>query len=44
MLARASLDDEYSWREVVRTTLALYLAVIAIYRNDMDIQGCPRAL
>jgi AcrR family transcriptional regulator len=39
MLARASLDDEYSWREVVRTTLGLYLAVIAFYRGDLDIQA-----
>lgn len=39
MLARATLDDEYSWREVVRTTLGLYLAVIAFYRGDLDIQA-----
>ncbi len=38
MLARASLDDEYSWREVVRTTLGLYLAVRALYRGDLDIR------
>ena len=37
MLARATLDDEYSWREVVRTTLGLYLAVMALYRGDLDI-------
>ena len=39
MLARATLDDEYSWREVVRTTLGLYLAVMAFYRGDLDIQA-----
>ena len=33
MLARASLDDEYSWREVARTTLGMYLAVLALYRG-----------
>lgn len=38
MLARAALDDEYSWREVVRTTLGLYLAVMALYRGDLDIR------
>lgn len=39
MLARATLDDEYSWREVVRTTLGLYLAVMALYRGDLDIRA-----
>ena len=39
MLARASLDDEYSWREVVRTTLGLYLSVMALYRGDLDIRA-----
>jgi AcrR family transcriptional regulator len=37
MLARASLDDEYSWREVARTTLGMYLAVLALYRGDLDV-------
>jgi AcrR family transcriptional regulator len=39
MLARATLDDEYSWREVVRTTLGLYLAVMALYRGDLDVNA-----
>ena len=39
MLARATLDDEYSWREVVRTTLGLYLAVMALYRGDLDVRA-----
>jgi AcrR family transcriptional regulator len=39
MLARATLDDEYSWREVVRTTLGLYLAVMALYRGDLDVEA-----
>jgi AcrR family transcriptional regulator len=37
MLVRASLDDRYSWREIARTTLGLYLAVLAMYRGDLDI-------
>jgi AcrR family transcriptional regulator len=37
MLARASLDDTYSWREIARTTLGMYLAVLAMYRGDIDI-------
>jgi AcrR family transcriptional regulator len=36
MLARASLDDTYSWRDIVRTTLGIYLSVIALYRGDLD--------
>ena len=39
MLARASLDDEYSWREVARTTLGMYLAVLALYRGDLDVKA-----
>jgi AcrR family transcriptional regulator len=37
MLARASLDDHYPWREVARTTLALYLAIEAAYRGELDL-------
>lgn len=37
MLARASLDDEYSWREVVRTTLGLFLAMAAVYEGQVDV-------
>jgi AcrR family transcriptional regulator len=37
MLARASLDDRYSWRDVVRTTLGMYLAVLALYRGELDV-------
>ena len=37
MLARASLDDEYSWRDVVRNALGLFLAVRAVYRGDLDL-------
>ena len=37
MLARAALDDAYSWRDVVRTTLGIYLAVLALYRGDLDV-------
>ena len=37
MLARASLDDRYSWREVVRTTLGMYLAVLTLYRGELDV-------
>jgi len=37
MLARAALDDEYSWREVTRQTLGLFLLVLAAYRGDLDI-------
>jgi AcrR family transcriptional regulator len=42
MLARASLDDEYSWREVARTTLGIYLAVLALYRGDLDVKALLR--
>jgi AcrR family transcriptional regulator len=37
MLARASLDDEYSWREVTRQTLGLFLLVLAAYRGELDL-------
>jgi len=39
MFARASLDDEYSWRDCVRITLCLFLSAMAIYRGDLDIGG-----
>ena len=38
MLARASLDDEYSWREVTRHTLALFLLLLTAYRGDVDVR------
>ena len=37
MLARASLDDEYSWRDVVHNALGLFLAVKAVYRGEVDL-------
>ena len=39
MLARASLDDEYSWREVTRHTLGLFLLLLAAYRGEQDLGG-----
>ena len=38
MLARAALDATYSWRDIARTTVGIYLAVIAMYRGDLDIR------
>ena len=43
MLARAALDDEYSWREVTRQTLGLFLLVLAAYRGEHD-RSAPRAV
>jgi AcrR family transcriptional regulator len=37
MWARASLDDEFSWREIVRTNLAIFLAIAAVYTGELDI-------
>lgn len=37
MLVRASLDDEYSWRDVVHNALGVFLAVRAVYQGDLDI-------
>ena len=37
MLARAALDDEYSWREVTRHTLGLFLLVLSAYRGEQDL-------
>jgi AcrR family transcriptional regulator len=37
MLARASLDDEYSWRDCVQNALGVFLAVRAVYQGDLDI-------
>jgi len=37
MLARAGLDDEYSWRDCVRNGLGLFLAVRAVYRGSPDL-------
>ena len=39
MLARAALDTTYSWRDIARTTVGIYLAVIALYRGDLDIKA-----
>jgi AcrR family transcriptional regulator len=39
MLARAALDDEYSWREVARHTLGLFLLVLAAYRGEQDLKA-----
>jgi AcrR family transcriptional regulator len=39
MLARAALDDEYSWREVTRHTLALFLLLLAAYRGEQDLRA-----
>ncbi len=37
MLARAALDDEYSWREVTRHTLGLFLLLLSAYRGAQDL-------
>ncbi len=37
MLARAALDDEYSWREVTRHTLGLFVLLLSAYRGDQDL-------
>ena len=37
MLARAALDDEYSWREVTRHTLGLFLLLLSAYRGQQDL-------
>ena len=37
MLARAGLDDEYSWRDCVRNGLGLFLAVRAAYCGELDL-------
>jgi AcrR family transcriptional regulator len=37
MLARAALDDEYSWREVTRHTLGLFLLLLSAYRGEQDL-------
>jgi AcrR family transcriptional regulator len=37
MLARATLDDEYSWREVTRHTLGLFLLLLTAYRGEQDL-------
>jgi AcrR family transcriptional regulator len=42
MLARAGLDDEFSWRDCVRNALALYLAVRAAYRGELDLSKLAR--
>ena len=39
MLARAALDATYSWRDIARTTVGIYLAVMAVYRGDLDIKA-----
>ena len=37
MLARAALDDEFSWREVTRHTLALFLLLLTAYRGEQNV-------
>ena len=37
MLARSALDGQYTWREAVRTTLGLFLAVAAAYAGEIDL-------
>jgi len=37
MLARAALDDEYSWREVTRHTLGLSILLLGAYRGEQDL-------
>lgn len=37
MVARASLDDRFTWRDCVWHSLGLFLAVVAIYEGDLDI-------
>ena len=37
MYARASLDDEYSFRDVLENSLGLFLLVTAAYRGDANI-------
>ena len=37
MLARAGLDDEYSWRDCVHNGLGLFLAVRAAYCGELDL-------
>jgi AcrR family transcriptional regulator len=37
MLARAGLDDEYSWQDCVRNGLGLFLAVRAAYCGELDL-------
>jgi AcrR family transcriptional regulator len=39
MLARAALDDEYSWREVTRHTLGLFLLLLTAYRGEQDLDA-----
>jgi AcrR family transcriptional regulator len=37
MLVRASLDGEYSWRDVAHNALGLFLAVRAAYQGELDL-------
>ena len=37
MLARAALDDEYSWREVTRHTLGLFLLLLTAIAAEQDL-------
>lgn len=39
MLARAALDDEYSWREVTRHTLGLFLLLLTAYSGEQDLEA-----
>ena len=37
MLARAGLDDEYSWKDCVRNGLGLFLVVRSVYSGHLDL-------
>jgi AcrR family transcriptional regulator len=37
MLARAAPDDQYSWREVTRHTLGLFLLLLSAYTGKQDL-------
>jgi AcrR family transcriptional regulator len=37
MWARAELDDEYSFKDILRTNLGVFLAISAMYRGELPI-------
>jgi AcrR family transcriptional regulator len=39
MLARAALDDVYSWRDVTRHTLGLFLLLLNVYTGKQDLSA-----
>ena len=39
MYTRASLDDEYSLRDILQNSLGLVLLVLAVYRGEVDISA-----